>query len=160
MFKSQRVSTKLVLLCSLFVGAIVLATYSLIQEKQLAISFVGKELIGTQYLEALRGVYAAAVEAMLTVSDREHSLYVRSSKHDGEAALIAIQDTGPGIGPDDAKRIFEAFFTTKSPGMGMGLSICRSIVESLGGRILVSKAGQYGSVFEVILPGVNAAGAQ
>jgi signal transduction histidine kinase len=101
-----------------------------------------------------------AVEAILTVSDREHVVCVRSRKHDDEAVLIAIEDTGPGIGPDDAKRVFEAFFTTKPDGMGMGLSICRSIVESHGGRILVSKAGQCGSVFEVILPSVKTTGAQ
>ena len=53
---------------------------------------------------------------------------------------IAVEDSGPGIEPEDAKRIFEAFFTTKADGMGMGLSICRSIVESHGGRITVAKA--------------------
>ena len=57
-FKNLRTSTKLFLLCGMFVGAIVLATYSLIEEKQIAIGFVRKELVGAQYLEALRGVYA------------------------------------------------------------------------------------------------------
>ena len=58
MFKNLRTSTKLFLLCGMFVGAIILATYSLIEEKQIAIGFVRKELVGAQYLEALRGVYA------------------------------------------------------------------------------------------------------
>lgn len=53
----------------------------------------------------------------------------------------------------DAKRIFEAFFTTKAEGMGMGLSICRSIVEAHGGRITMVKAVPRGTVFQVILPG-------
>ena len=58
MFKNLRTSTKLLLLCGMFVGTIILATYSLIEEKQIAIDFVRKELLGAQYLEALRGVYA------------------------------------------------------------------------------------------------------
>jgi hypothetical protein len=57
-FKHLRTSTKLFLLCGMFVGSIILATYSLIEEKQIAIGFVRKELVGAQYLEALRGVYA------------------------------------------------------------------------------------------------------
>jgi len=57
-FKNLRTSTKLFLLCGMFVGSIILATYSLIEEKQIAIGFVRKELVGAQYLEALRGVYA------------------------------------------------------------------------------------------------------
>ena len=57
MFKNLRTSTKLFLLCGMFVGAIVLATYGLIEEKQIAIGFVRKELVGARYLEALRGVY-------------------------------------------------------------------------------------------------------
>ncbi len=59
MFKDLRTSTKLFLLCAIFAGAIILATYSLIEEKQIAIGFVRKELAGTQYLDALRGVYRA-----------------------------------------------------------------------------------------------------
>ena len=58
MFENLRTSTKLVLLCGMFVGAIILATYSLVEEKKIAIGFVRKELIGVRYLEALRGVYA------------------------------------------------------------------------------------------------------
>ena len=58
MFENLRTSTKLFLLCGMFVGAIILATYSLVEEKQIAIGFVRKELIGARYLEALRGVYA------------------------------------------------------------------------------------------------------
>jgi signal transduction histidine kinase len=77
---------------------------------------------------------------------------VRSEKHD-QGALIVVEDSGTGIEPEDAKRIFEAFFTTKAEGMGMGLSICRSIVASHGGRITVAKGMPHGSVFQLILPG-------
>ena len=93
-----------------------------------------------------------AVEAMVSISDRERLVRVRSEKH---GALIAVEDSGPGVEPEDAKRIFEAFFTTKAEGMGMGLSICRSIVESHGGRITVAKAVPQGTVFQITLPGNN-----
>ena len=66
---------------------------------------------------------------------------------------MAVEDAGPGVDTEDAKRIFEAFFTTKAEGMGMGLSICRSIVESHGGRITVANAVPKGTVFQVALPG-------
>jgi hypothetical protein len=66
MFKSLRTSTKLLLLCGVFVGALVVATYGLVAEKQIAINFVRKELVGVQHLEALRGVYAA----ILTFGER------------------------------------------------------------------------------------------
>ena len=65
---------------------------------------------------------------------------------------------GPAAMPEDEKRIFEAFFTTKAEGMGMGLSICRSIVESHGGRISVMRATPYGSVFQVISPADDGTG--
>ncbi len=68
MFKNLRTGTKLFLLCAMFVGAIILATYSLIQEKQIAIGFVRKELLGAQYLEALRGVYAVILAGDASVS--------------------------------------------------------------------------------------------
>jgi two-component system, LuxR family, sensor kinase FixL len=65
---------------------------------------------------------------------------------------VAVEDSGAGIDPKDVDRIFDSFFTTKSQGMGMGLSICRSIVESHGGRLsAASKVGR-GSVFTVLLP--------
>ena len=66
---------------------------------------------------------------------------------------LQLKILGSGIAPEDMERIFETFFTTKSEGMGMGLSICRSIVASHGGRITVAKGEPHGSVFQLILPG-------
>ena len=73
MLKDLRTSTKLFLLCGMFVAAIVLATYSLIREKQIAIEFVRKELVGAQYLEAFRGVYAVILEPASQASQRQAS---------------------------------------------------------------------------------------
>jgi signal transduction histidine kinase len=63
-----------------------------------------------------------------------------------------VQDTGTGIASEHAERIFEAFFTTKADGMGLGLSICQSIVEAHGGWLSASAAHPHGSTFEVMLP--------
>lgn len=106
-----------------------------------------------QLQQVILNLFMNAAEAMVSISDRERLVRVRSEKHGGDGALIAVEDSGPGVEPEDAKRIFEAFFTTKAEGMGMGLSICRSIVESHGGRITVAKAVPQGTVFQVTLPG-------
>ena len=68
---------------------------------------------------------------------------------------IAVADSGTGIDPDNVDRVFETFFTTKSYGMGMGLSICRSIVEAHGGRLSASSAYPHGSMFDVVLPAAD-----
>ena len=106
-----------------------------------------------QLQQVILNLFMNAAEAMVSISDRERLVGVRSEKLDGGGALITVEDSGPGIEPDDAKRIFEAFFTTKAEGMGMGLSICRSIVESHGGRITMAKAVPQGTVFQITLPG-------
>ena len=78
--------------------------------------------------------------------------FVYVPKNLEDCILISVQDSGTGISPEHAERLFDAFFTTKSNGIGLGLSICRSIVESHGGRLSVFPAYPHGSVFQVILP--------
>jgi len=80
---------------------------------------------------------------------------LRATATDGLVAL-SILDTGPGISPGDLDRIFEPFFTRKTNGMGMGLSICRTIIEAHGGRIVARSGRERGSVFELSLPAVKA----
>ncbi|MGI9482053.1 MAG: sensor histidine kinase [Hyphomicrobiales bacterium] len=93
-----------------------------------------------------------AVEAMNTVEERKHTLTVTSAVDDDGMVNVAVADTGPGIAPHELERIFETFFTTKSKGMGMGLSICRSILEAHGGRLTASSAKPIGTIFEIVLP--------
>jgi C4-dicarboxylate-specific signal transduction histidine kinase len=91
------------------------------------------------------------MQAMEPVTDRPRRLVVRSSRHDDEA-LVAVRDSGIGIDPDNMDRLFNAFFTTRANGMGMGLSIGRSIVESYGGRIWASSNDGPGTTFQFALP--------
>jgi signal transduction histidine kinase len=77
---------------------------------------------------------------------------VESAIKDGDTVVVAIGDSGTGIDADKVDRLFDTFFTTKPNGMGMGLSICRSIIESHKGRLGVSGGAQCGSVFRFELP--------
>ncbi len=94
-----------------------------------------------------------AVEAMRSNTDRRRLLLVKSQLHEGRDVLVSVADSGPGIEAENMDRIFEAFFTTKSQGMGMGLSICRSVVEAHDGRLWASAREPHGTVFYVQLPG-------
>jgi signal transduction histidine kinase len=77
---------------------------------------------------------------------------VKSEKNGKSGVLISVEDSGPGLDEKTAGRIFEPFFTTKAHGMGMGLSICRSIIEAHNGRLTVESHIGRGSVFRIGLP--------
>jgi two-component system, LuxR family, sensor kinase FixL len=82
---------------------------------------------------------------------------VRSQPYGSDQVLVHVQDSGNGIDLEHVDRLFEAFFTTKANGMGMGLSICRSIIHAHGGRIWASSDGCTGAVFQFSLPSIRAA---
>jgi signal transduction histidine kinase len=77
---------------------------------------------------------------------------IRSQLHEKQQTLVSVTDCGAGISAENAARIFDAFFTTKSSGMGMGLSICRSIMESHGGRLWATPVVPHGTTFQFTLP--------
>jgi len=87
------------------------------------------------------------IEAMVDVTGRPRELLIRSRRHEADLVLVAVQDSGAGIDPDHLDHLFDAFFTTKQDGMGMGLSICRSIVEAHGGEMWVSPNDGPGATF-------------
>jgi C4-dicarboxylate-specific signal transduction histidine kinase len=93
-----------------------------------------------------------AVDAMRSVTGRPRMLKITSAVQDDGNVTIAVEDSGGGIDPSNVDRIFGPFYTTKPQGMGMGLSICRSIVEAHDGRIWVSSHRDFGSSFHIALP--------
>jgi PAS domain S-box-containing protein len=95
------------------------------------------------------------IEAMQPVTDRPREVVIRSRLDETQQVLVSVTDCGVGISAQNADRIFNAFFTTKSSGMGMGLSICRSIIEAHGGRLWATANTPYGATFQFTLP-VNA----
>jgi signal transduction histidine kinase len=107
---------------------------------------------GGQLQQVILNLVRNAAEAMDGVSGRPRMLRVESAIYDSDNVLVAVEDSGTGIDPNDLDRIFDSFFTTKSQGMGMGLSICRSIIESHGGRLSASTVVHRGSVFSMKLP--------
>ena len=96
-----------------------------------------------------------AVEAIGSSEARARELLI-STEQDHKGALVAVRDSGPGIDPECLERIFAAFYTTKSNGMGMGLSICRSIVEAHGGRLWAEANEPRGALFQFTLPNASA----
>jgi signal transduction histidine kinase len=92
------------------------------------------------------------IEAMQSVTDRPRELVIRSGQDDTRQVLVSVADCGVGITAENADRLFNAFFTTKSSGMGMGLSICRSIMEAHGGRLWATANVPHGATFQFTLP--------
>jgi C4-dicarboxylate-specific signal transduction histidine kinase len=92
------------------------------------------------------------LEAMAPVTDRPREMLIRSQPHEAGEVLVAVQDSGIGIDSASAERLFNAFFTTKASGMGMGLSISRSIIMAHGGNLMASPNVDHGATFQFTLP--------
>jgi signal transduction histidine kinase len=106
----------------------------------------------TQLEEVIVNLCANSIEAMSNVPANCRSLTIRTHDENGKAAVVEVEDTGPGVEPDTSARIFDAFFTTKSDGMGLGLALSRMIVERHNGRLTLASALPSGCVFRIELP--------
>lgn len=105
-----------------------------------------------QIREVIFNLVRNAIEAMDTTTARGRVLRVTTKLGDRDAIVVAVEDTGPGINPQKLEGIFGAFFTTKAQGMGLGLAICRMIVEQHGGQLTASSDGKSGALFQFVLP--------
>ena len=93
-----------------------------------------------------------AIEAMGSVEERGRMLSIRTEQRGAADILVAVHDSGPGVAPEHLQRVFEPFYTTKNSGLGMGLSICRSIIDAHGGRLWADADQPRGTVFQFTLP--------
>ncbi len=105
-----------------------------------------------QIQQIILNLIVNAVEAMSAVNDRPHRLAVGTAREDAKAVRIEVRDSGPGVDPSLADQLFEAFYTTKAEGMGMGLSISRDIIEAHGGRLWMTPNPPQGAAFYFSLP--------
>jgi signal transduction histidine kinase len=112
-----------------------------------------------QLQQVIANLITNAIEAMNMVNDRARTLRVKSAISKPDGVLVSVEDSGPGIDRENLGEIFHPFFTTKPRGMGMGLAICRSIIEAHNGRLSVRSAVDRGTVFQIaLLPAADGVG--
>jgi signal transduction histidine kinase len=108
-----------------------------------------------QLQQVLLNLVMNAIESMATTTDRPRVLHVQSRVDHhagGPAVLVAVRDSGGGLTPEEMVQVFEAFYSTKPEGMGMGLWICRSIIEAHGGLLSARPNDAGGATFQFVLP--------
>jgi two-component system sensor kinase FixL len=110
-----------------------------------------------QLQQVMMNLLLNGIQAMSHINDRPRELAVRAAPDGDGQVVISVRDSGVGIAPEDEPRLFQAFFTKRADGMGMGLSISRSIIESHGGRIWVSRNDGPGATFHFTVPQAEAA---
>jgi len=108
-----------------------------------------------QLQQVLLNLVTNAIESMSTITDRPRVLQIQSRLHDlagRPAVLVAVRDSGVGLTAEGMAGVFEAFYSTKPEGMGMGLWICRSIIEAHGGQLTALSNDGVGATFQFVLP--------
>jgi len=105
-----------------------------------------------QLQQVILNLMINAVEAMSGVGEGARELLISTGRDSLNGVLVSLRDSGPGLDPASLEHLFNSFYTTKSSGMGIGLSICRSIVEAHGGRIWAGANEPRGAVFQFTLP--------
>jgi signal transduction histidine kinase len=108
-----------------------------------------------QLQQVILNLVMNAVEALNATSEGARELLISTRKAQPDVVLVAVCDTGPGLAPATLDQLFDAFYTTKPGGLGLGLSICRSIIEAHGGRLSAKANVPRGAIFEFSLPVAN-----
>jgi PAS domain S-box-containing protein len=157
MFKNEAQKRVLVDLNELVREVLALVQSDLLEHRISVFTFLSADLPKVmadrvQLQQVIMNLVTNAIDAMKPITDRPQTLRLKSEVRDGEYVLVTVEDSGTGIDPEKMDRLFETFFTTKPHGMGMGLSICRSIIEAHHGRLWASAGAKHGSVFRFELP--------
>jgi C4-dicarboxylate-specific signal transduction histidine kinase len=105
-----------------------------------------------QLQQVILNLIINAIEAMSGAAEGARDLLISTGKAGPDAVLVAVQDSGPGLDPEQPERVFEAFYTTKRTGLGMGLSICRSIIDAHGGELTAAANRPHGAIFQFTVP--------
>jgi signal transduction histidine kinase len=105
-----------------------------------------------QLQQVILNLIMNAIEAMSGVDEGTRELIISTRKAEPDSVLVGVRDSGPGLAPATLERVFDAFYTTKSAGLGMGLSICRTIIEAHGGRLWATANIPHGATFQFTLP--------
>ena len=105
-----------------------------------------------QLQQVMLNLIVNAIQSMSGVEDGNRELHISTAIIEPEGVRVAVRDTGHGLRPESLPRLFEPFYTTKPDGMGMGLSICRSIVEAHGGRLWATSCEPRGALFQFTIP--------
>jgi signal transduction histidine kinase len=105
-----------------------------------------------QLQQVVLNLIVNAVQAMGTLAQGPRELFVTTAHAEPNGVLVTVKDSGPGLDPESLERLFDPFYTTKPGGLGMGLSICRSIIEAHGGRLWVTANLPRGATFHFTVP--------
>jgi signal transduction histidine kinase len=105
-----------------------------------------------QLQQVMLNLIVNAIQSMIGVEDGNRELHISTVSIEPEGVCVAVRDTGHGVHPESLPRLFEPFYTTKPDGMGMGLSICRSIIEAHGGRLWATNCEPRGALFQFTIP--------
>jgi C4-dicarboxylate-specific signal transduction histidine kinase len=108
-----------------------------------------------QLQQVLINLVINGIQAMADIVDDPRELLIESHLDNDGNVIVAVTDSGTGIDSENASRLFDAFFTTKADGMGMGLAVCRSIIEGHGGQVWASKNAGHGAMFQFSLPSIG-----
>jgi signal transduction histidine kinase len=126
--------------------------HSVVVRRELAAELPPVDGHRSQLQQVVSNLVNNAIEAMNATAKRHRILRVRTQLREPGAIVVEVQDSGSGIDPKQLDSIFGAFFTTKAQGMGLGLAICRMIIEHHGGRLTASSDGRTGALFQFVLP--------
>jgi signal transduction histidine kinase len=129
-----------------------LKNHGVVARRELAADLPAVDGHRGQLLQVILNLMTNAIEAMNTTVNRNRVLQVKTQRRAPASIVVAVEDSGPGIDPKQLDDIFGAFFTTKPQGMGLGLAICRMIIEHHGGRLTASSDGRTGALFQFVLP--------